>query len=344
MFVSTGNSDVEDVSWENVFGSTQNDGIMKYSGGPGREWFFSRPTISKHNTSAPDIKLMGVALKKFIGAWPDGVYTWDKASNKWTKITSTSNALMIASGKIDTDNVDDLIGVWSSGLYLQQSSNGQWIKLSSSLPTWIATGDLNNDGRDDVIGTWAGDGTYYRDSATGKWVKLTTPAKQFGSGNIGGMRDDLTGVWSDGLWVRYSAGPSWQKLESQMPAWIAIGDMTGDKRADIVGSYSTGTWYRNSATGAWTKLTTSAEQVAVGDLDGDGRDDLIGIWSGKVYVRYGATGQWQIITTSKPTWIATGNVTTATQAANGSVVGSVTDISDTGPGGKAFEPASNNAE
>jgi hypothetical protein len=273
-----------------------------------------------------------------LGVWSDGVWVWDKTTNKWTMIASTSNASMIAAGKVDSDTVDDLIGVWPTGLYVKQSGNGQWVKLSVSLPTWIAVGDLNNDGRDDVIGSWAGDGAYYRNSATGKWIKLSSPAKQFASGNIGGVRDDLAAVYNDGLWVRYSADGSWKKIDSVIPIWMTVGDMTGDKRADIVGSYSTGTWYRNSTTGGWLKITTPAIQLAAGDLDGDGRDDLVGIWSNSVYVRYGATGQWQQISTSKPKWITTGKMTEAIQAA-GSLddpsesVEELLDLSEEGPGG-----------
>jgi len=252
---------------------------------------------------------------QFLGVWSDGVWVWDKPTNKWTLMASTSNVLKIAASKVDTDSVDDLIGVWSSGFYVKQSSNGQWIKLSTSLPAWIAAGDLNNDGRDDVICSYPGDGVYYRDSATGKWMKLSSAAKQLTVGNIGGTRDDLVGVWNDGLWVRYSADASWKKIDAGVPLWITAGDMTADNRADIVGSYSSGTWYRNSANGAWTKITTSAEQLASGDIDGDGRDDLVGVWSNAVWVRYGATGQWQQITASKPKWITTGRMAEAIQAA-----------------------------
>jgi hypothetical protein len=245
---------------------------------------------------------------KVLGAWTDGVWAWDNATNKWTRLASTSNAWMIAAGRVDTDSIDDLIGVWSSGLYVRQSTNGLWIRMSTSLPIWIAAGDLNNDGRDDVVGSWRNSGVYYRDSATGNWFWLCSAANQLAAGNIGGTRDDLAGVWTDGLWVRYSANASWQKIDAAIPLWITVGDMTGDSRADIVGSYGNGTWYRNSATKGWFKITTPAEQLASGDLDSDGRDDLVGIWSNRVYVRYAATGLWQLISTSKPRWITTGRI------------------------------------
>jgi len=275
---------------------------------------------------------------KLLEVLADGVYSWNKTTNQWTKISGTEDAVMIATGKIDSDNIDDLIGVWPSGLFIKQSSNGQWIKISSTLPIWITAGDINNDGRDDVIGSWKNDGVYFRDSTTGKWFKLSTSARQIAAGNIGGTRDDLIGVWNDGLWVRFSTNASWQKIDSNSPIWITTGDMTGDQMADIIASYSTGTWYRNSANGGWTKITTPAEQLTTGDIDGDGRDDLIGIWSNSLWVRYGATNQWQQVTTSKPKWISTGKIVESIQSFGSlddpnEFVDEIIDLSNEGPGG-----------
>ena len=320
----------------------------KYSANTGRSRRTATIRVKDGSGAYIDVMVSQLPPDQFLGVWPNGVWAWEKATNKWTQFASTSNASMIAAGKIDNDSIDDLVGVWSSGLYVRQSSNGQWVKLSTKLPIWIAVGDLNNDGREDVIGSWAGDGTYYRDSASGQWIRLSSPAKQLASGKINGVRDDLVGVWNDGLWVRYSADGSWQKFDSQTPVWITTGDMNADNRADIVGSYSTGTWYRNSATGGWTKLTTSAEQLAVGDIDGDGQDDLIGIWSKCVYVRYGATGKWQQITTTRPNWIAAGNVAATVQSL-GSLDDpaeqmNVVDLSSEGPGGKISEMFTTNVD
>jgi len=279
------------------------------------------------------------AWVKFWGAWPDGVYTWKQSTNQWAKISGTEKALQIAAGNIAGNTVDDLVGVWASGLWVRYAGSGQWLQLKPALPNWIATGDMNNDGWDDVIASWPDDGVYWRDSATGKWIKIASPAKQLAAGNIGGIRDDLAGVWSDGLWVRYSADASWKKIDATIPVWMTTGDMTGDKRADIIGSYSSGTWYRNSATGTWSKITTSAMQLTAGDIDNDGRDDLIGIWTDGVWVRYGATGKWQKISSSKPAWITTGRTADTAQSqasVNPSAAAgeNVVDLSATSPGGQ----------
>jgi hypothetical protein len=246
------------------------------------------------------------ATRRFWGAWPDGIWIWNRSANLWSRMADTAAAQMIVAGDVDGDGLDDLTGVWASGLWVRYAADGQWIKLTSNQPTWLTSGDLNHDGRDDVIGTWKSDGVYYRDSVSGNWIKLTTPARQIAVGKIAGTRDDLIGVWDSGLWVRSSATAAWQKIDPSIPVWIAAGDMTGDGRADIVGSYISGTWIRDSATAAWQKIATSASQVTVGDINGDGRDDLIGIWPDGVWVRYALTHQWQRITSSKPIWMTTG--------------------------------------
>jgi len=226
---------------------------------------------------------------------------------------------MIATGKVDNDAVDDILGVWSSGLYVRQSTTGMWVKLSDTPPSWITAGDLNKDGRDEVIASWKGTGVYYLDFATGKWNWMTSPARQLAAGNVQSQgQDDLVGVWDSGLWVRYSATGSWQKISALFPSWIAAGDMSGSGRADILCSYSTGTWFLNSQTALWTSVCIPAEQLAAGDIDGGGRDDLVGVWSNGVWVRYGTSGEWQSITASKPKWITTGRITESLQGEHSS--------------------------
>jgi 6-phosphogluconolactonase (cycloisomerase 2 family) len=57
MFVADGNADVDHVRWIDAAGAMRDDPIMTFPGGVGTEWFFYRQTRSRHNTSAPDIRV-----------------------------------------------------------------------------------------------------------------------------------------------------------------------------------------------------------------------------------------------------------------------------------------------
>ena len=57
MFVADGNADVDYVKWVDAAGVTRNDPILTFPGGEGTEWFFDRQTRSRHNTSAPGLRI-----------------------------------------------------------------------------------------------------------------------------------------------------------------------------------------------------------------------------------------------------------------------------------------------
>jgi hypothetical protein len=103
------------------------------------------------------------------------------------------------------------------------------------------------------------------------------------------------------------------KLDWEMPVWIAVGDMNGDKRPDFIGTYSRYTSYLDLTVNKWIGVATPAEQIAAGDIDGDGRDELIVVWSNGVWIKYPKTGIWQQISTSKPKWISSGKLVESVQ-------------------------------
>lgn len=57
MIVADGAADVDHVKWVDAAGVTRDDPILTFPGGSGTEWFFYRQTRSRHNTSAPDIRI-----------------------------------------------------------------------------------------------------------------------------------------------------------------------------------------------------------------------------------------------------------------------------------------------
>jgi hypothetical protein len=65
---------------------------------------------------------------------------------------------------------------------------------------------------------------FFDRTSTGTWSKITTPAMQLTAGDIDNDgRNDLIGIWPDGVWVRYGATGKWQKISSSKPTWITTG-------------------------------------------------------------------------------------------------------------------------
>jgi hypothetical protein len=164
-------------------------------------------------------------------------------------------------------------------------------------------------------GAWP-DGVYTWNQSTNQWAKIsgTENALEIAGGKIvGSTVDDLVGMWSSGLWVRYGGSGQWLKLNATQPNWIAAGDMTNDGRDDVIGSWpyepDGDLYYRDSADSKWYRLASPALELAVGDLDGDGRDDLIGVWKTGLWVRYTAKAAWQKLDSTIPIWIASGDMT-----------------------------------
>lgn len=57
MFVEDGNADVDHVEWTDAEGASHDDKILDFGGGQASEWLFHRKARSRHNTSAPDIRI-----------------------------------------------------------------------------------------------------------------------------------------------------------------------------------------------------------------------------------------------------------------------------------------------
>lgn len=57
MFVAEGNTDVDHVRWRDSSAVLRTKRIPAFSGGKSSDWFFFRSIRSRHNTSAPDIRI-----------------------------------------------------------------------------------------------------------------------------------------------------------------------------------------------------------------------------------------------------------------------------------------------
>jgi cysteinyl-tRNA synthetase len=161
-----------------------------------------------------------------------------------------------------------------------------------------------------LLGTWDSTGVWYWNSETEAWIYRANPAISVSGGDFDGDGiTDLSGVWDNGFWVRYSSSGTWSRLTTSLPESIASGDINGDGRDDIVATWqASGVWHRDSVTGSWVKHSSAAELIAAGDLDGDHTDDLIGVWASGLWVRYSLSGAWLRLTISLPEDIASGDM------------------------------------
>ena len=57
MFVDFGNSDCDTLEWKDLSGNIYDVPIMSFVDAPGTDWFYKRSFQSKHNNSAPDIRI-----------------------------------------------------------------------------------------------------------------------------------------------------------------------------------------------------------------------------------------------------------------------------------------------
>ena len=166
----------------------------------------------------------GDNLDEVIGNWANsGVYFRDSGTGNWQKQASAAKEL--TTGNITGTTRDDLAGVWNDGLWVRNSTTGGWQKIDAAIPVWIAAGDMakHNPKQADIIGSYSTETRYY-DTVTKKWVKITTPAEKLASADVDGDGlDDLIGIWSGGLYVRYAANNQWKLISSSKPSWISTG-------------------------------------------------------------------------------------------------------------------------
>jgi hypothetical protein len=92
---------------------------------------------------------------------------------------------------------------------------------------------MNGSGWINVVGNWPGSGVWLgiRGFGVWSWEKVSTPAYFIAVGDVNGdWMDDVIGVWSSGLWVKYSSLGTWEKIATNLPNDIDAG------------FFRTGTW------------------------------------------------------------------------------------------------------
>ena len=252
-------------------------------------------------------------LSEIIGTWSSGIWYWDVAESKWTKMTSYTTSGDIAAGDFSGDGKADVASNWSSGLWYQNGANLGWTKVSSAAFNRLTAGDITGDGRPEIIGTWTS-GIWYWDVAASSWTEMYSgmPSGDIAAGDFtGDGKADVVSNWSSGLWYQNGDNLGWTKVSSAAFNRLTAGDITGDGRPEIIGTWTSGIWYWDVAASSWTEMYSGmpSGDIAAGDFTGDGKADVVSNWSNGLWYQNGATLGWKKVSSSASNRLTAGDVT-----------------------------------
>jgi hypothetical protein len=250
---------------------------------------------------------------EIIGNWPEGIWYWDIAESKWTKMATSTPEGDVAAGDFTGDGKADVASSWSSGLWYQDGATLEWTKVPGGAPVRLTAGDVTGDGRSEIIGTWSS-GIWYWDVAQSEWTRMTpsTPTGDIAAGDFtGDGRADVASNWSTGLWYQDGATLAWTKVPGGAPDNLTAADMTEDGQSEIIGTWSSGIWYWDVAQSEWTRMSASTPtgDIAAGDFSGDKRPDVAAIFSSGLWYQDGDTLEWTKVSDSVPGRLTAGDIT-----------------------------------
>ena len=253
------------------------------------------------------------AYSEIIGTWSSGIWFWDNAESKWTKMTSDIPDGAIAAGDITGDGKTDVAGIFDGGLWYQDGATFDRIKVSGTPPNDVTAGDVTGDGRSEIIGTWSS-GIWFWDDAESKWTKMTSniPDGEIAAGDFtGDGKADVASCWKSGLWYQDGATLDWIKISGRVPDRLTAADVTGDGRSEIIGTWKSGIWHYDLAASKWTKMTSNIPdgEIAAGDFTGDGKADVASCWKSGLWYQDGATLDWTNVSNSAPDRLTAADIT-----------------------------------
>jgi hypothetical protein len=92
------------------------------------------------STLNPDLSAANFA--EIIGTWSSGIWYYDVAASKWTKMTSSIPTGDIAAGNFTGDGKADVASCWSNGLWYQDGARLDWTKVTDTAPDSVTAGDV----------------------------------------------------------------------------------------------------------------------------------------------------------------------------------------------------------
>ncbi|MEV4351212.1 VCBS repeat-containing protein [Actinoplanes sp. NPDC049596] len=195
--------------------------------------------------------------------------------------------------------------------------------ITGPVPAWaradqVFAADFNADGRLDVAQAWGGGAWVRLRQANGAYGTATAYQPPLDSDNyartgVGAAVGDVTGDGKADLVVSISDNQPTAEIDVfaqqagglgttptaypayDIPAGLAIGDLTGDGRNDVVVAHSswlTVSAYRQQSTGRLAPYTTNTvdnpgwqtDALALGDVTGDGKPDIVSVAYTKIAI------------------------------------------------------------
>jgi hypothetical protein len=202
------------------------------------------------------------------------------------------------------------------GLWRYSFTDKTWKQISRNYAKMLACGDFNHDFYADLIGFWPNSNAVYIGYGSGtQWQKQTINVSDLidlAAGDLNGNQwTDIAGSWNYGVWQRFSADQSWQRLSVEKAQRIICADFDNDQKEDILGNWNGSIWIRFAKNGAWQKqIVNTAELIFItaGDLNGDHYSDIAGSWNYGVWWLDSVSKQWHCLSKNKAVCLACGDV------------------------------------
>ncbi|MCP4214951.1 MAG: hypothetical protein GY765_09850 [bacterium] len=290
MFVATGNTDVDSVSWKDGSGANDED-IMDFTNGESGEWLFYRKTRSQHNTSAPDIRI--TVFKDINVTSPDGGEYLGVRENhtiNWTVPNLTGNvSIDLYKGETSVYHIGDAAAN-AGGFIWALPAGFNWgrdyrVRISQNVIEDYSDNYFSIGFRGyyvfhggDYDGNGSADIAVFRPS-NGRWCIMGNPSTAWGTASDIPVPGDYDGNGTTDVAIFRPSTGRWCIMGQPSVAWGTAGDVPVP--GDYDGNGTTDMAIYRPSNGRWCVMGQpsvawgAAGDIPVpGDYDGNGTTDM----------------------------------------------------------------------
>jgi hypothetical protein len=176
-----------------------------------------------------------------------GLYTYEPATNTWSRINSVIPDAMMPWGNGFVCDYGSAYGLWA------WTKAGGWQQLNTVDPDKIVAVDIDNDGQDELAVSFVGYGLFTYEPVGGIWQQINTviPDGMIRQGN--GLAVDYGVAY--GLW-NWSQGGGWVQRNSLDPGQMVAVDIDKDGLEELGVSFNGYGLYYYDETSGWHLLNT----------------------------------------------------------------------------------------